>query len=73
MKKNLLFSMLLLLLGMGSVNAQETFTKWKQVQGSATLDTNDEVVVVDLTTSSAMKNILLTRRETPSARSRHRL
>ena len=35
---------------------KEQFVKWKQVQGPVTLATNDEVVVVDLTTSNAMKN-----------------
>ena len=56
MKRTLLFSLLLLLIGVGSAQAQTTYTKWKRVQGELTLNTGDKVVVVDLTTSSAMKN-----------------
>lgn len=55
-KRNLLFSVLLLTMGVNSASAQETYTKWKQVQDPATLQSDDEVVVVDLTTSNAMKN-----------------
>ena len=46
--------MLLLFLGVGSADAQ--YVKWKQVQDPSTLQTNDVVVIVDLTTSNAMKN-----------------
>ena len=46
--------MLLLFLGVGSADAQ--YVKWKQVQDPSTLVADDEVVVVDLTTSSAMTN-----------------
>ena len=45
-----------LLGGMESATAQTTFTKWKQVQDPSTLQTDDVVVIVDLTTSNAMKN-----------------
>jgi len=45
-----------LMAGMGSATAQTTFTKWKQVQDPSTLTTGDVVVIVDLTTSSAMRN-----------------
>ena len=55
MKRTLLFSMLFLLTGVGIIHAQ-TYTKWKRVQGNLTLDNDDQVVIVDLTTSSAMKN-----------------
>ena len=44
-----------LVAGMESAMAQ-TFTKWKQVQDPSTLTTGDVVVIVDLTTSSAMQN-----------------
>lgn len=44
-----------LVAGMESATAQ-TFTKWKQVQDPSTLTTGDVVVIVDLTTSSAMQN-----------------
>ena len=53
-KKTLLFSMLLLFVGVGSADAQ--YVKWKQVQDPSSLQTNDVVVIVDLTTSNAMKN-----------------
>ena len=56
MKRTLLFSLLLLLIGVGSTHAQTTYTKWKQVQNPSTLATDDVVVIVDLTTSGAMKN-----------------
>lgn len=56
MKKVLLFTMLLLLMGVSSAMAQGTYTKWKIVEDPATLAANDEVVVVDLTTSSALAN-----------------
>ena len=55
MKRTLLFSMLFLLTGVGIIHAQ-TYTKWKRVQGDLTLNNGDQVVIVDLTTSSAMKN-----------------
>ena len=41
--------------GMECATAQ-TFTKWKQVQDPSTLQTNDVVVIVDLTTANAMLN-----------------
>lgn len=44
-----------LVAGMESATAQ-TFIKWKQVQDPSTLTTGDVVVIVDLTTSSAMQN-----------------
>ena len=44
-----------LVAGMESATAQ-TYTKWKQVQDPSTLTTGDVVVIVDLTTSSAMQN-----------------
>ena len=47
-----------LMAGMESASAQTTFTKWKQVQDPANLATGDVVVIVDLTTSSAMRNNL---------------
>ena len=46
--------MLLLFLGVGSADAQ--YVKWKKVQDPSSLQTNDVVVIVDLTTSNAMKN-----------------
>ena len=54
MKAVLLLSMLMA--GMVSATAQTTFTKWKLVQDPSTLTTDDVVVIVDLTTSSAMRN-----------------
>ncbi|MBQ6063939.1 MAG: hypothetical protein IJK87_09985 [Prevotella sp.] len=42
--------------GMESATAQTTFTKWKQVQDPSTLQTNDVVVIVDMTTANAMRN-----------------
>ena len=45
-----------LVAGLESAKAQTTFTKWKQVQDPSELATNDVVVIVDLTTSSAMRN-----------------
>ena len=54
-KKNLLFSVLLLLIGVCSIQAQE-FTKWKIVEDPASLKADDVVVVVDLTSSTAMTN-----------------
>lgn len=45
-----------LMAGTVNVTAQTTFTKWKQVQDPSTLNTDDVVVIVDLTTSSAMRN-----------------
>ena len=60
MKMRTLMRVLLLLCtllgGMESATAQTTFTKWKQVQDPSTLQTDDVVVIVDLTTSNAMKN-----------------
>ena len=47
-----------LMAGMESATAQTTFTKWKQVQDPSNLATDDVVVVVDLTTSNAMRNNL---------------
>ena len=55
MKKKVLLFMLLLMVGV-SMNAQETFTKWKLVDDPSTLQTDDRVVIVDLTTSNAMRN-----------------
>ncbi len=57
MKTLMKFFLLLCLLmaGMESATAQ-TFTKWKQVQDPTKLETNDVVVVVDLTTANAMLN-----------------
>ena len=54
-KKTVLLSMLFLITGMSILQAQ-TYTKWKRVQGDLTLNNGDQVVIVDLTTSSAMKN-----------------
>lgn len=45
-----------LMAGMGSATAQTTYTKWKQVQDPSTLQTDDVVVIVDLTTANAMRN-----------------
>ena len=42
--------------GMGSATAQTTYTKWKQVQDPTTLQTDDVVAIVDLTTANAMRN-----------------
>lgn len=47
-----------LMAGMESATAQTTFTKWKQVQDPSTLGTDDVVVIVDLTSSNAMRNNL---------------
>lgn len=62
MKMRILMKALLLLCtlmaGLESATAQTTFTKWKQVQYPTNLQTGDEVVIVDLTTSSAMRNNL---------------
>lgn len=59
MMKKLYFFFLPLLfalfIGVSTTYAQ-TYTKWKRVQGELTLNTDDKVVIVDLTTSSAMKN-----------------
>lgn len=59
MMKKLYFFFLPLLfalfIGVSTTYAQ-TYTKWKRVQGDLTLNTDDKVVIVDLTTSSAMKN-----------------
>lgn len=45
-----------LMAGIGSATAQTTYTKWKQVQDPSTLQTDDVVVIVDLTTANAMRN-----------------
>ena len=45
-----------LMAGMGSATAQTTYTKWKQVQDPTKLETDDVVVIVDLTTANAMRN-----------------
>ena len=49
------FFLLLLLMGVTTTHAQ-TYTKWKQVQDPTALNTNDVVVIVDLTTANAMRN-----------------
>ena len=60
MKKRILMKVLLLLCmlmaGMGSATAQTMYTKWKQVQDPTTLQTDDVVAIVDLTTANAMCN-----------------
>lgn len=47
-----------LMAGLESATAQTMFTKWKQVQDPSTIQTEDEMVIVDLTTSNAMRNNL---------------
>ena len=54
--KRVLLLLCILMAGVGSATAQTTYTKWKQVQDPATLQTGDVVVIVDLTTYNAMKN-----------------
>jgi hypothetical protein len=60
MKMKTLMKVLLLLCtlmaGMECATAQTTFIKWKLVENPSALQTNDEVVIVDLTTSNAMRN-----------------
>jgi len=56
MKVLLLLCTLMAGLESAKAQTQTTFTKWKQVQDPSELATDDVVVIVDLTTSSAMRN-----------------
>lgn len=56
MKVLLLLCTLMAGLESAKAQTQTTFTKWKQVQDPSKLATDDVVVIVDLTTSSAMRN-----------------
>ena len=58
MKVLLLLCTLVAGLESAKAQTQTTFTKWKQVQDPSKLATDDVVVIVDLTTSSAMRNNL---------------